>query len=304
MIQKQTITASGVGAVVNQSYQMNPQPRSVFVKPEDPKVLIVVTAVNLWKEYTKPCLDSLFKQNLPPHISMKVLLADNGSIDETKEDAKRLMGERKDFYAFLYKENIGVQKIWNKCIEHGFGANYDYVFIINNDVLFHQNAIKRLVERFEKKDEKVVMMTSLDMRGECMMPDDIFNKDDRDKDDVPESPSPNFSAFMINKKLIKEVGWFDIGFHPAYFEDNDMHYRIKLAGLEAICCPQSLFYHFASKTQGDPRYPGGFTSNEEFARCRNYFIQKWGGMPGKETFTHPFNDSNKSIKWVKQDLKQ
>ncbi len=300
MVKTKTITMSGTGPVKVDSYSVKPEARSVFVKPEDSNVLIVVTAVNLWKDYTRPCLDSFFKQNLPIHISMKVLLADNGSVDDTKKEAERLISERSDFYAFLYSENMGVQKIWNKCIEYGFKANYDYVFVINNDVLFHQNAVKRLVERFEKKDEKMVMLTSLDMRGECMTPNDIFSKDDKDKDSVPESPSPNFSAFMINKKLIEKVGLFDTGFHPAYFEDNDMHYRIKLAGLEAICCPQSLFYHFASKTQGDPRYPGGFTSNEEFARCQSYFIQKWGGMPGREKFINPFNDKNKDLKWTKQ----
>lgn len=299
MVEVQRITVSGSGAVVAGSYQFNPQPRSVFTPPEDPRVLVVITAVNLWNEYTKSCLDSL-NQNLPRHISMDVLLGDNGSTDNTKEEARKLIDERKNFRAFLLSENLGVQGLWNKCIKFGFENNYDYILIANNDVLFHPDAVRRLTERLEKKDEKIVMATCLDVRGECKVPEEIFEFDDKSKESVPESPHPNFSAFMINKKMIEEVGWFDTGFYPAYFEDNDMHYRIQLAGLEAICCPTSLFYHFASKTQSDPKYPGGFTSNEQFNNCKSYFIRKWGGMPGHETFRHPFDDKSKSLKWTKQ----
>ena len=269
------------------------------------KVLAVMTAVNLWDSYTRPAIDTLFKQKLKG-VKLDVLLVDNGSTDKTWEESLKLIIERgkdkdSDFLVTRYEKNIGVQEAWNNAIKKGFSEGYDYILIANNDVLFHRTAIQVLVNELEKKDEKVVLVSSLDLRCECERPENIFGRQDNEKIDVPCSPHPNFSSFMINRKMIKEVGYFDKGFFPAYFEDNDMHYRIQKAGLVALCCPASMFYHFASKTQTDFRYSGGFTSNTQFTASQRYFVDKWGGLPGKEKFDKPFNDKSKSIKYTKQN---
>jgi len=263
------------------------------------KVLAVVTAVNIWHSYTKQAIETLFNQNLEG-IELKVLLVDNGSTDPTEVESNKLASEREDFIVTKYNDNVGVQRAWNNAIDLGFKEGYDYILIANNDVLFHKNAIKVLAERLDKKDETTVLVSSLDLRMECGVPTEIFDKGDNDKQGLEESPHPNFSSFMINRKLIEKVGYFDEGFFPAYYEDNDMHYRIQKAGLVALCCPMSMFYHFASKTQTQDGHPGGFTKPEQFAGSKAYFVKKWGGFPGKEIYNKPFNDENKTIKYTKQ----
>jgi GT2 family glycosyltransferase len=296
MVEVQNVTASGTGPVKVDTYAWHPLERSIFVPPEDPSVLVVVPVINLWKEYTEPCLKTVISTH-----KLRLLIIDNGSVDETKDELAKLMLERDDVDCILNDENWGCQRTWNYGIKYGFDNGFDYVFVINNDVLLHPKCIDRLVERFEKKDPDVVLVSAMDIRGECVVPTDIFQKDDKEKEKVPESEHPNFSAFMVNRKFLEEVGEFDEGFYPAYFEDNDIHYRIKLAGLKAICYPPAMFYHFGSKTQQDLRYPGGLVPGDRFLKNRDYFVQKWGGVPGYETFQFPFNDKNKSIKWTKQE---
>ena len=74
---------------------------------------------------------------------------------------------------------------------------------------------------------------------------------------------------------------FDENFYPAYFEDNDFYYRItslypnrylgKIPEFTPYICRNSMTLAL------EPRLNIRFKLNEE------YYVQKWGGAPGKET---------------------
>jgi len=263
------------------------------------KISLVIPVKNLWKEYTQPCLTSILNSRIPSEMNFDILIIDNGSTDETK-DAINFIAQKQLPMIKYYRneENLGCSRTWNFGIRRSIKNGSDLVFIINNDILLHQNCIAHLYNRLKDSADNVVMATAMDIRGECIIPEDVLSKRDLDKEGLGESDSPNFAAFMLNKKLIENVGEFDEGFFPAYFEDNDMHYRIKLAGVRAICKPMALFYHFVSRTQ--LQVPGGLIDSNQFSANRDYYVSKWGGVPGSERFTTPFNDPNLSIKWTKQ----
>lgn len=46
--------------------------------------------------------------------------------------------------------------------------------------------------------------------------------------------SPSWTAFSIGWKVIDKVGLFDEALHPAYFEDNDYHWRCSFTDVEVI----------------------------------------------------------------------
>lgn len=275
------------------------------------RVQIVIPGINLWNKYSKPCIDSIKTKH-----EYRILFVDNASTDETLVEAGKLVSD-----TFSHKRNEMIwccSKVWNYGINDAFERGFDYVLVLNNDVLLHPDAIDRMVDRFiqaqenqvkmgtqnvfkdhvENKDTKdndwireseiLGMVTCMDIRGECHVPSEIFDKKSEDYEKVPEAEHPNFSGFMINKLCWQKVGAFDEKFVPCYFEDNDYHYRIKLAGLKAITLPTALFYHFGSATQNEaleePICPGPV-----FERNRDYFKEKWGGLPGDELFDKPFN---------------
>jgi len=261
------------------------------------RVQIVIPVINLWKKFTKQCIDSVVKAC--EGVDYRILLIDNASIDETKDEAGKLVSS-----TFSHKRNEerwGCGQSWNYGIKDGFERGFDYIFVVNNDTLLHQDAIKNLMSRFEKDD--IVMATCMNIKGECSTPEDIFNKKSIDKEKVEESEHPDFSGFMINKKFYEMIGESDMGFFPAYYEDNDIHRRIKLAGLKAIVLPTAMFYHYGSQTQlqaiNRPLVDSSIS--------HSYFIAKWGGNPepdgilGNRLWMTPFNDSKKTIKWTLQD---
>lgn len=75
---------------------------------------------------------------------------------------------------------------------------------------------------------------------------------------------------------------------PQYYADNDYYRRIRLAGYEIINTELAVTHHNVSSTiKSDPArlYINGIT----FPLYKRYYEKKWGGEPGKETFSTPFN---------------
>jgi GT2 family glycosyltransferase len=242
------------------------------------KLTIVVPCLNLWSKFTKPCLDSI--QSSLPH---RIVLIDNGSTDDTREKASHLVSAT--FQHRRYETNTGTSKSWNYGVADGFEKGADYVAVLNNDILLHPDCLDQLVGRMERND--VGLVSALDIRGEVTAPEEVFRVPSTAKDDVAESDHPNFSAFLVSRRCWEQVGSFDENFYPAYFEDNDYHHRIVVAGLRAVVYPRAMFYHYGSRTQNEacasPIVPGSV-----FDRNYRYYIKKWGGPPGHEQFRQPF----------------
>jgi hypothetical protein len=105
--------------------------------------------------------------------------------------------------------------------------------------------------------------------------------------------SQRWAAFALNAAVIEQVGLFDEwSFWPLYFDDTDFAYRCHLAGVpvQAIdwLADEGADGHATSLT---------IHSDEELARANNRswivnqaaYVAKWGGRPGHETFTSPWN---------------
>jgi hypothetical protein len=105
------------------------------------------------------------------------------------------------------------------------------------------------------------------------------------------SPSPDpaswWSCFLQREAAWDAVGEYDDGFWPAGFADDDYRYRMRLAGLE----PGTVDGH------GGLVHRGGAIEGVAFTRSewnRRRYIRKWGGDPGAETFSRPWDGQTHS----------
>lgn len=245
-------------------------------------IAVVIPVINLFSEYTKQCLDSIKSKH-----EINIIFIDNNSTDNTKTECLKLQSNH-----FLYQRNEeswSCAKSWNWGVIKAFERGADYVLIINNDIVLHPDCIDRLVERFERHEEGVVMVTAMDRRGENPNVKDFIALKSADFEKVPEAEHPHYSCFMINKKYWDKIGVFDEEFVPCYFEDNSSHYKIKLTGLKAIVYPPALFYHYGSRTWNEGVTHSTFERNLKFERNREVYVKMWGGTPGNETFKTKFN---------------
>lgn len=184
-----------------------------------------------------------------------------------------------------WRGNRGVSAAWNLGMYKSLQAGNQYAIIVNDDVIFDKDVICELVKSIKETD--AVMVSPYAENSE------YFNDPENWID---------YCCFIVDiKKLIKNVGWFDENFYPAYFEDNDMRRRIKLSGLKTFSRKDLKITHAVSATQfADPNNP--VTSNEAFNKNYEYFIKKWGGEPYREIYTNPFNNTRYDIKyWEKNE---
>lgn len=95
-----------------------------------------------------------------------------------------------------------------------------------------------------------------------------------------------FSVFAINSALVEEVGLFDENLHPAYFEDNDYARRCDIAGVEQVRLPSTTQHLGSATIYGDRLYRD--QNHKTFQSNKDYYVAKWGGMPGFEVHPRPF----------------
>ncbi len=180
-----------------------------------------------------------------------IYVVDNGQQDIT-------IPESEYFHVIRNENNVGVAASWNQLCNKIY-ENHKFAFILNDDVYLG------------KLDWEIELLLS-------QYSGDIY------------IGSFEWSSFILPKSTYLKVGQFDENFYPAYFEDNDYLYRMRLEGLhifDKLGFISPLVYRNSQTAEKMPEVLTHFEIN------KNYYISKWGGEPNKELFTQPFN--NKSL---------
>lgn len=235
-----------------------------------------------------PVLNCLkYTMRMIPTIKTKypyaLILIDNASNDGTK-DIFKSYGKKENVKVFINKRNIGCAASWNLGIKTAI-EDFDsrYFFIPNNDTLLHPLVIDNLIDLI--KDSTIGLATATDVSGKIPIAEEVFNLLPSVKSQITDCP--DFSCFMLKKETIEKVGYFDEKFYPAYFEDNDYHYRLRLVGLRGVKTDKALFYHYGSRTIKEGQEIKTISNLGYTINC-DYYSQKWGGQPGNESFKIPF----------------
>lgn len=108
-----------------------------------------------------------------------------------------------------------------------------------------------------------------------------------------------FSGFGLPLAVTEEVGLFDENLWPAYFEDNDYHRRVNLRGIPT----RSLHTPFDHVGSGSlRRWTEWEWWNAAYAFVTNssWYMEKWGGPPGREVFEEPW-DGHPELAWSVKD---
>jgi GT2 family glycosyltransferase len=172
-----------------------------------------------------------------------------------------------------WDSNLGVAVAWNNGLRAAVQKGCEYAIISNDDVVLFRNAVPSLCRYV---DDQRIVASAKSIMGEAH-PRGI-----------------NYWCFAVRPaEFIDKVGFFDENFTPAYFEDDDMAYRIKLAGHESYNTSVEA-YHAVSGTQHHRGLDDPVVKWDDLQKNVAYYREKWGGDPGSEVFTHPYNDETKT----------
>jgi GT2 family glycosyltransferase len=193
-----------------------------------------------------------------------------------------------------YRLGWPLSHAWNEGIEWSGRRGHDFTLIINDDILFAPTTIDNMVEQFLifESEQSAVMMTGSNICSSMSSPYDILSFA---SDSCDAAEHPDFSCFMVRPNILDKVGYFDENFVPAYYEDNDYHYRINLSGHKAFSTTSAPYLHYGSQSMKEAtshtQDHGWFFPSNSF-----YYVSKWGGDPGNEIFVTPYNNDSLSYK--------
>jgi GT2 family glycosyltransferase len=171
--------------------------------------------------------------------------------------------------------NIGVSRGWNQGLYDAIDKEADYAVISNDDVVLRPGTVDKMVIGLNDFD----LVSAVNSDNES-----VYGYDEH----------PDFSCFAVKpKEFIEKFGWFDENFSPAYFEDNDMARRMIVSGGTYRRDLNATMIHRGSVTQN---MDSPIVTSDMFEENRAYYIKKWGGQPGSELYSSPFNDASRTIK--------
>jgi len=187
----------------------------------------------------------------------KFIIIDNGH--------QNIKIETQKVITIITKENLGVAGSWNLGIAYAFEhlPEITHVLACQDDCAFGTTQIPEILEYIGNHMDKWFMVGAY-----------------------------YWAVWAISREGAKAMAYdknkvFDDKFFPAYFEDNDFHWRIrqidesKYIGSVSQMAPEICVN--SGTLERDP------TINSTFDDLKLYYLKKWGGAPGLEKYKYAFN---------------
>jgi GT2 family glycosyltransferase len=175
-------------------------------------------------------------------------------IDNGQQNIKQKLPNLPNIYVYEEETNMGVAASWNKLCQTIF-SKYNYAVILNDDVYLGYTT---------ETVEKAIINSPVGLI----------------------QSSASWSVFVISVGFYDEIGDFDETFYPAYYEDSDYLYRMKLFGIRQTI-DYSLNPQIARVSMTYEKDPE--LINNAMAVNRERYIEKWGGLPLMEQYLTPYN---------------
>lgn len=215
--------------------------------------IILINYKDYANKYLSDCLLSIRRQKFLGE--KKIYIVDNAS---TEDSYNFLIKNAPEVEIIINKNNDGFAKGNNDAIEKAFEDGCDYIFLLNMDtVIYDDNAILESIKVAESDEKIGAVQSRLMLWPEKHLINSTGNnthflgfgfcKNYRDKFYSHSLKNnnifyPSGAAVLFKKKILKEVGLFDESYFM-YNEDQDLGWRIWLAGYRCVLSVDSIVYH-------------------------------------------------------------
>lgn len=264
------------------------------------RVAIVTPTYNKFEEATKLFIETIYKytdENL-----FDLIIVDNASSDGTVEYLKEVEKEHKNFKLICNSENLGYSKGNNIGIKLALESDYEYIGLLNNDILFTPEWLENTLKIFEM-DNQLGMVSPRDAGRPKFFKKKITAKNYLEnykdylakfKEPLKYMLEPLFSCVIIKREVIEKIGLMDENFTPAFWEDQDYCLRALYAGFSLATSNLAFVFHNHSTTSSAVKA-------EIYERNKQYFYKKH--PLGKWIWEHKRSNLIKDIKkYIKESL--
>ncbi len=290
---------------------------------------IAIIVLNWQKpQLTIDAVDSILKIR-HPSFDYQILLIDNGSADDSLKQFTDCYEKNKHVVILETQKNLGYVGGNNFGIRFALKKEFDYVLLINNDVLVDPNFLENLFSSAQKNPSYKILGPKIYFAPGFEYHYDRYKKSERGKviwaaggqmdwdnilgsnigvDEVDKGQFDQINTsidfisgccMLIESKIFNEIGLLDEKLFM-YLEDVDFCQKAKLKGYELAYIPKSVIWHINAGSSKS----GGELHNYFITRNRLIFAFRYANLRAKFAL---FRESIKMLlssesKWKKQAI--
>ncbi|MFA6306882.1 MAG: glycosyltransferase family 2 protein [Patescibacteria group bacterium] len=243
------------------------------------------------EKYLAECAASIKKQAYAGE--MKIFITDNESTEESYDFLKRAAPEAE---IIRNKNNGGFAKGNNDCMKLALERGFDYVILFNMDTVLEADCVGKMVREAEEnriplapfaKGGKIgAVQARLMLYSDKNKINSLGNithflgfgysqgygEEMADKKDqmTNEICYPSGAAVLFKREALEKVGLFDEEFWM-YNEDQDLGWRLWLAGFKCILAREAVVYHKYEFSRSIKKYYW-MDRNRLIAMLKNYHL--------------------------------
>jgi GT2 family glycosyltransferase len=233
------------------------------------KTRILISILNWNKaEQTLECVSSIASEANATSADVTILVTDNGS---KREDIATLEAANCDkaFTLHSLPQNLGFTGGHNIAIQLAIDKDYDYIWLVNNDLIVVEGTLAKLIEAIESNSHcgavsPIIRSMGVDSTiSSCLHTHDWESRQAKRFTAIAEAKeiqlkNPNEvwlvgTAIFFRVKAIKEVGLLEDRLF-AYFDDNDIGVRLSNLGWQSECVFDASVYHETRERKDYPLY--------------------------------------------------
>jgi GT2 family glycosyltransferase len=269
-----------------------------------PSVSIIILTTNALA-MTKEQLLDVAKLDVDG-IKAECLVVDNGSGDGTEDAIKNYKLPNMEYKFIQSGANLGFAGGNNVGIKDALKRGFDYILLMNNDLVLPRDIVTKLVGYMEEGPEVGIASPKMYFAKGYEFHKDRYKESDKGKvfwyaggiidrvnvytshrgvdevdrgqyDKTEETDVANGACVIIRREVFKKIGLLDHSFF-LYWEDADFSERAKRAGYKIMYFPGTCMWHKVSASTGGSGSP---TNDYFLTRNRFYYSLRYSSLRTK-----------------------
>lgn len=239
-------------------------------------------------------------------IDCECLVVDNGSHDGSQEELPKLTLPNMKYKFIESGANLGFAGGNNVGIKDAINRGYDYVILMNNDLILPKDIVMKLVDFMEKNPDVGVASPKMYFAKGYEFHKDRYKESEKGKviwyaggiidrknvysvhrgvdevdggqfDQIEDTDFANGATVIIRREVIRKVGYLDSSFF-LYWEDADFSEKVRRFGYRVVYYPGTCMWHKVSASTGGSGSP---TNDYFLTRNRVFFANRYLGFRTK-----------------------